>query len=87
MQLAIRSQINCSVLKQTWCGELFPDITEHVCKSITFDMKAIFCKHFNLLESCNFMIITLPGGGGLMPGGGGRVMFMTAGEVPGSKLK
>lgn len=29
----------------------------------------------------------LPGGGGLMPGGGGRAMFMTAGEVPGSRLK
>lgn len=28
-----------------------------------------------------------PGGGGLMPGGGGRVMFMTAGEVLGSRLK
>lgn len=29
----------------------------------------------------------LPGGGGLMPGGGGRAMFMTAGEVLGSRLK
>lgn len=28
-----------------------------------------------------------PGGGGLMPGGGGREMFMTAGELLGSRLK
>lgn len=28
-----------------------------------------------------------PGGGGLMPGGGGRVIFMTAGAVLGSRLK
>lgn len=29
----------------------------------------------------------LPGGGGLIPGGGGRAMFMTAGELLGSRLK
>lgn len=29
----------------------------------------------------------LPGGGGFIPGGGGRVMFMTAEEVLGSRLK
>lgn len=32
-------------------------------------------------------VMILPGGGGLIPGGGGRAMFMTAGEVPGSRLK
>lgn len=33
------------------------------------------------------MVMVLPGGGGLMPGGGGRAMFMTAGEELGSRLK
>lgn len=35
----------------------------------------------------DIMIKILPGGGGLMPGGGGRAMFMTAGDVLGSRLK
>lgn len=37
--------------------------------------------------TCVIKVKFLPGGGGLMPGGGGKAMFMTAGEVLGSRLK
>lgn len=40
---------------------------------------------YNELQEIKVFI--LPGGGGLMPGGGGNAMFMTAGEELGSRLK